>query len=54
MTAKWEKLEGNSCVLTVEVSAEKVSEGLDEAFKKVVLDDKNIFKDFDFPDWFKK
>lgn len=25
-----------------------------EAFKKVVLDDKNIFKDFDFPDWFKK
>jgi trigger factor len=36
MTAKWEKLEGNSGVLTVEVSAEKVSEGLDEAFKKVV------------------
>ena len=25
-----------------------------ESFKKVVLDDKNIFKDFDFPDWFKK
>lgn len=25
-----------------------------EAFKKVILDDKNIFKDFDFPDWFKK
>lgn len=36
MTAKWEKLEGNSGVLTVEVSAEKVNEGLDEAFKKVV------------------
>ena len=25
-----------------------------ESFKKVILDDKNIFKDFDFPDWFKK
>jgi trigger factor len=36
MTAKWEKLEGNSGVLTVEVSADKVNEGLDEAFKKVV------------------
>jgi trigger factor len=36
MTAKWEKLEGNSGVLTVEVSAEKVNQGLDEAFKKVV------------------
>ena len=36
MTAKWEKLEGNRGVLTVEVSAEKVNEGLDEAFKKVV------------------
>lgn len=36
MTAKWEKLEGNSGVLTVEVSAEKVNEGLDAAFKKVV------------------
>jgi trigger factor len=36
MTAKWEKLEGNTGVLTVEVSAEKVSQGLDEAFKKVV------------------
>lgn len=36
MTAKWEKLEGNSGVLTVEVSAEKVKEGLDAAFKKVV------------------
>jgi trigger factor len=36
MTAKWEKLEGNSGVLTVEVSVEKVNEGLDAAFKKVV------------------
>lgn len=36
MTAKWEKLEGNSGVLTVEVSADKVNEGLDAAFKKVV------------------
>ncbi|MFZ7945594.1 MULTISPECIES: trigger factor [Bacillaceae] len=36
MTAKWEKLEGNSGVLTVEVDAEKVSEGLDAAFQKVV------------------
>ena len=36
MSAKWEKLEGNSGVLTVEVPAEKVNEGLDSAFKKVV------------------
>ncbi len=36
MSAKWEKLEGNSGVLTVEVSVEKVNEGLDAAFKKVV------------------
>lgn len=36
MTAKWEKLEGNRGVLTVEVSAEKVSQGLDAAFQKVV------------------
>lgn len=36
MTAKWEKLEGNNGVLTIEVSAEKVNEGLDAAFKKVV------------------
>lgn len=36
MTAKWEKQEGNSGVLTVEVSAEKVNQGLDAAFKKVV------------------
>jgi trigger factor len=36
MAAKWEKLEGNEGVLTVEVDAEKVNEGLDAAFKKVV------------------
>ena len=36
MSAKWEKLEGNRGVLTVEVPAEKVNEGLDSAFKKVV------------------
>ena len=36
MSAKWEKLEGNSGVLTVEVPVEKVNEGLDSAFKKVV------------------
>jgi trigger factor len=36
MTAKMEKLEGNQVVLTVEVEAEKVNEGLDAAFKKVV------------------
>ena len=36
MSAKWEKLEGNQGVLTVEVDAETVNEGLDSAFKKVV------------------
>lgn len=36
MSAKWEKLEGNQGVLTVEVDAQKVNEGLDAAFKKVV------------------
>ncbi|MFA9558640.1 trigger factor [Evansella sp. AB-rgal1] len=36
MTVKWEKLEGNSGVLTVEVSSERVDTALDEAFKKVV------------------
>ncbi|WP_174729762.1 trigger factor [Mesobacillus harenae] len=36
MSANWEKLEGNQGVLTIEVSAEKVNEGLDAAFKKVV------------------
>ncbi|OPX04820.1 trigger factor [Geobacillus proteiniphilus] len=39
MSVKWEKLEGNEGVLTVEVDAEKVNKGLDAAFKKVV---KNI------------
>ncbi|UTR11290.1 trigger factor [Evansella sp. LMS18] len=36
MTAKWEKLEGNSGVLTVEVDSARVDTALDEAFKKVV------------------
>ncbi|WP_053364261.1 trigger factor [Bacillus sp. FJAT-27251] len=36
MSAKWEKLEGNQGVLTIEVDAEKVNEGLEAAFKKVV------------------
>jgi trigger factor len=36
MTVKWEKLEGNTGVLTVEVSAEKVNDGLTAAFNKVV------------------
>ncbi|WP_347549387.1 trigger factor [Pseudalkalibacillus hwajinpoensis] len=36
MTAKWEKLEGNQGVLTVEVDATEVNSALDEAFKKVV------------------
>ncbi|MEH7074842.1 trigger factor [Neobacillus drentensis] len=36
MSVKWEKLEGNRGVLTVEVSAEKVNEGLTAAFNKVV------------------
>ncbi|MBD8068876.1 trigger factor [Bacillus sp. PS06] len=36
MSAKWEKLEGNQGILTIEVDAEKVNEGLDAAFKKVV------------------
>ncbi|MED3571416.1 trigger factor [Cytobacillus praedii] len=36
MSAKFEKLEGNQGVLTIEVNAEKVNEGLDAAFKKVV------------------
>jgi trigger factor len=35
MSAKWEKLEGNQGVLTVEVDAETFSNALDEAFKKV-------------------
>lgn len=36
MTAKWEKLEGNQGVLTIEVEAAKVDEALNQAFKKVV------------------
>ncbi|MBP2240624.1 trigger factor [Cytobacillus eiseniae] len=36
MSAKFEKLEGNQGVLTIEVDAERVNEGLDAAFKKVV------------------
>ena len=36
MSAKWEKLEGNQGVLTVEVDAETVNNSLDSAFKKVV------------------
>lgn len=36
MTAKWEKLEANIGLLTVEVDASEVDKGLDAAFKKVV------------------
>ncbi|WP_040228981.1 trigger factor [Bhargavaea cecembensis] len=36
MTVNWEKQEGNQGILTVEVPAEKVNEGIDKAFKKVV------------------
>ncbi|MGG0656740.1 trigger factor [Rummeliibacillus pycnus] len=36
MSAKWEKQEGNTGLLTVEVPAEKVNEALDKAFQKVV------------------
>ncbi|MBP0723912.1 trigger factor [Bacillus sp. RG28] len=36
MTAKWEKVEANVGVLTVEVEASEVTKGLDEAFQKVV------------------
>ncbi len=36
MVAKWEKLENNQGVLTVEVEADQVNEALDQAFKKVV------------------
>ena len=36
MSVKWEKQEGNTGTLTVEVPAEKVTAGLDKAFKKVV------------------
>ncbi|MBM6619782.1 trigger factor [Bacillus suaedaesalsae] len=36
MSVKWEKLEGNEGILTVEVDAETVNKGLDKAFNKVV------------------
>lgn len=36
MAAKWEKLENNQGVLTVEVEAAQVNDALDQAFKKVV------------------
>jgi trigger factor len=36
MSAKWEKLEGNRGVLTIEVEAGEVNKGLDAAFQKVV------------------
>jgi trigger factor len=36
MSVKWEKLEENRGVLTVEVDSETVNNGLDQAFKKVV------------------
>ncbi|MCP8617034.1 trigger factor [Salirhabdus salicampi] len=36
MSTKWEKLEGNEGVLTVEVDAEEFNSALDKAFKKVV------------------
>ena len=36
MSAKWEKQEGNQGVLTVEVDAETVNQGLNTAFQKVV------------------
>lgn len=36
MSVKWEKQEGNKGTLTVEVSVETVTEGLNQAFKKVV------------------
>jgi len=36
MSVKWEKQEGNNGLLTVEVSADVVTNGLDQAFKKVV------------------
>lgn len=36
MSVKWEKQEGNNGLLTIEVPADVVSKGLDQAFKKVV------------------
>lgn len=38
ISATWEKKEGNDGVLTINVSAEKFEEALDQAFKKVVKD----------------
>jgi trigger factor len=35
VAAKWEKLDNNQGVLTIEVEAEKVDQALDQAFKKV-------------------
>jgi len=36
MSAKWEKKDGNTGVLTIEVPAEKVNKALDQAFQKIV------------------
>ncbi|QFF99593.1 trigger factor [Psychrobacillus glaciei] len=36
MSVKWEKQEGNNGLLTVEVSTDVVTKGIDQAFKKVV------------------
>ncbi|SER86239.1 trigger factor [Psychrobacillus sp. OK032] len=36
MSVKWEKQEGNNGLLTIEVTADVVANGLDQAFKKVV------------------
>ena len=36
MSTKWEKLEGNVGVLTIEVDAKEVNNSIDAAFKKVV------------------
>ncbi|MFD1735996.1 trigger factor [Bacillus salitolerans] len=36
MSVKWEKLEGNEGILTIEVDADTFNKGLDAAFKKVV------------------
>lgn len=38
MSVKWEKQEGNTGLLTIEVPEEEVKVGLDKAFKKVVKD----------------
>ncbi|CAM5217885.1 Trigger factor OS=Ureibacillus acetophenoni OX=614649 GN=tig PE=3 SV=1 [Ureibacillus acetophenoni] len=36
MSAKWEKQEGNSGLLTIEVPVEEVNKAIDKAFAKVV------------------